>query len=885
MVAWKNLFPDGSGPVGGVVSYVRVVTTDGPKRAILDGLGTRLSSGGVVDTNAPMRGQYNLGGPAGPAFFGYAGFSYDGTDVSNYPNMTATMFVAPASAVPTNPTVDQIRLAATEVIRAQGYFGSPSYRSTAGNSDYIFIGATKTMPSNTKYWIAVMPTWLANPASTPSIANDAPMYAANTHGRAASVWTNRTPLAPVITAPVGQTTVFPGSSVVLTFAPKDPDRVQSYPGDSGIPDFEDMAGAQVQYRHRASDDTPATEWVDLPINNLFGTDPGPGWWIDDVAGRSDTEGAYYMWWTRRLKIECGTRTGLAANASFLPAGDWEVRVRTFDYGHGRPDSANAFNPASPGSPPLNDPSHNYTPDTYPFVNTSPWSIPVRIFVNPQVPKPLALSPSSNIAVTDENPITFAWQYRNTYSPPFPQTHRVVQYKKAGEADWVTLVDDDSADTTFTMATPLVSGNQYMWRVKVTDGSGEVSEFSDTAYFWVVPAPASGEVIPTPTDTIDGATLGCGTHRVEVYRRGGRKRVGELTGITSLEWNRNRDDISLAKVTVKNWGVDCGNLLSLLEPWAYELVITRDNGYSKDRVWEGPITLLTYENNQVVVQAKDVMAYAYRRIIKQTMNDTGKALTAGRTVVQRAAAILQNIFAPDDPNLLPYLMPMSRDDDAKQYRALPAYSRTGFEEVDDMAANAGLDYTAVGRSILLWGTKHRIGTLPEFTDRDLGNSPIVSVYGMSMANVYAVSDGNGIYGEATRLDENGRDEKYGLIEMLSSTWASESESEAGTYTEEGLNTVRESFAVSAERSIADRYPPPVVVRVPDNTRVHPDVVLSIQQLVPGVVIPLRSTGTLRTVVASQKLDAVKVIETGGEETITITLSPFSRDDNDTGGEVE
>jgi hypothetical protein len=54
-------------------------------------------------------------------------------------------------------------------------------------------------------------------------------------------------------------------------------------------------------------------------------------------------------------------------------------------------------------------------------------------------------------------------------------------------------------------------------------------------------------------------------------------------------------------------------------------------------------------------------------------------------------------------------------------------------------------------------------------------------------------------------------------------------------------------------------------------------LSIQHLVPGVVVPLRSSSTLREVVGSQKLDAIKVVEENGKETITITLSPFNHDD--------
>lgn len=447
------------------------------------------------------------------------------------------------------------------------------------------------------------------------------------------------------------------------------------------------------------------------------------------------------------------------------------------------------------------------------------------------------------------------------------------------AEWLRL-DDASITTSYEAPDiePLTlhATTQYEWRVKVEDDSfteDGASSYSDSARWWVVSGNGTGITKPDVENTTEGATLGCGTHRVFVYRRGGKERVGELTGITHVDWTRVRDDISVAKIVVEDWSVDCGNLLALLQCWAYELVIFRDNGYSVDRVWEGPITLLTYRQESVTIDAKDVMGYAYRRIIRQTMNDS----VSGDTVTSRANRILQNAFAPDDPNVLAYLQPIYNASDSMEYRNIPAYSRTAFEEVDDMAANSGLDYTAVGRAILLWGTKSRIGTLPEFRDEDLGASPIVSEYGMSMANVYSVSDGNGIHGEADRLDENGEDPIYGLVEMLSSTWATDSPEDTGTYTQQGIETIRKSFEAHAERSIADRYPPPVVVRVPDNTTLNPSTVLSIQQLVPGVVIPLRSTGTLRTVVADQKLDSLSVKEEGGVETITVTLSPFSRED--------
>lgn len=869
MVSWYR-----DGYVGG---YGRAVGTGiFPTRAVYSALHYRLASPGTVDLNGVTRLQYYI--EFYSLVYGNGRFIYDAADVAANPGrrLSGTSYLAPASAFSDGytPTPAEIKDEAAQITRGTSATGPPEYLTAAGNIELNFFHNNgQTWDPNEKWWYLIAPTsHLAG--GDPSA--DTPVGDINVNGRSLSLWTNRTPAAPVITVPSGQVTTFAGSTIGMTFSPRDPDRIATFPGDVGPTDFADVAGAQIQFSARPSEADPDPEWTDLPIVNAAGSALGEGWYIEDATAANT--GAEQFWRTFSMQIKCGDATDMTPGIGHLPAGNWRIRVRTFDYGHGRPDADDAH-PFLDPVPPLTDYTGLYTPDTYPEDNTSPWSESTNIFVTAQVPAPVPLSPKGSTALIEGESVTLMWQYRNTYDPPYAQAERTIQIRRVGETDWTTLVFEDASASPSYLITgyDLVSGNQYEWRVQVTDTSGLTSEFSESAFFWIVPEPGSGGTIPNPGEMIEGATLGCGAHRIEVYRRGGETRVGTISNISSVEWNRVRDDISDSKIVVSGWDIDCGNLLASLKTWAYEIVIFRDNGFRTERVWEGPITLLTYEVDKVTIHAKDVMAYAYRRIIKQAMSDSGNSPTAGATVVNRAMRILLNTLAPDDPNVLAYLQVLAQPDDATQYRSTPAYSRTAFEEIDDMAANAGLDYTAIGRAILLWGTKHRIGTLPEFRDKDLGSPPIVSEYGMSMSNVYAVSDGNGIYGEANRLDEDGKDETYGLVEVLSSTWASDSASESGTYTQAGIETIKASFAAAAERSIGDRYPPPVVVRVPDNTRLHPDVVISIQQLVPGVVVPLRSTGTLRTVVATQKLDAVKVIERGGEETITITLSPFSRDD--------
>lgn len=1018
----------------------------------------KLASNGSYDTNGPTRIQYQLDGK--DHFLATAQITFvSGDTLPTAKSWYATMFVTPASYFDPGfiPTANQI----INATKAKAYRSSSGYRDP-GTYTFVIAGPSgySDLSPNTKYWVLVVPTY-ATPGSTPSAANDIPVDL--NAGRAISLWTNQTPAAPTITSPASGTIAAPGSTINFLYTPNDPDALS--PDDPSRYN-RDLAGVQLQYAPVPTADNPNPEWSDLNFYDRY-LNPRGSWYIMDTDPQSQLTGTYEMVTNLGFPIKCDDVPDGAD--AVLPHGDWQLRCRTFDYGH--PDPRTTPPVTAPWVQDSNGNTYvDLTPDSYPAANTSPWSEVVTVSIPGPLPPPVPISPLNGIAIVEDTPVTLAWQYRSTHTPPFTQTSRTVQMRKIGDPDWSTVAYDFSADASIVIPTetqadpaadplsaltdgtfesgsvdgwtgvpagigiqyttgevvsvstngafdgthflsinytspsdpnsfiadipglyrefvpddshhivnvsghvkvgpqllgwfmkygwldssgaiaaPIVTTNvqngspfqavwepiefsslrpangakfffivyavasygntgtaktvdsssfglddmsivssgtsidaftidathEYQWRVKVTDSDGNISDWSSPAAFWVVPTPASGSVLPVPSDTIDGATLGCGVHRVFVYRRGGTERVGEIRGMSHIDWSRVRDDISTAQVIVSDWDLDCGTLLARLQTWAYELVIYRDNGYSVDRVWEGPITLLTYEVDKVTIDAKDVMGYAYRRIIKQAMNDTAN----GDTVTNRALRILQNAFAPDDPNVLAYLQMLARDDDAMEYRSTPAYSRTAYEEVDDMAANAGLDYTVVGRAILLWGTKHRIGSLPEFRDENFGSPPIVSEYGMSMANRYAVGDGTGVYGEATVLDENGQDPIYGLVEMLSSSWASDSESDTGTYTQAGLIKVQQSFADSAQASIADRYPPPVVVRVPDNTTLNPDAVVSIQHLVPGVAIPLRSTGTLRTVVATQKLDSIKVVEEKGVETISVTMSPFSRDDAD------
>jgi hypothetical protein len=271
-----------------------------------------------------------------------------------------------------------------------------------------------------------------------------------------------------------------------------------------------------------------------------------------------------------------------------------------------------------------------------------------------------------------------------------------------------------------------------------------------------------------------------------------------------------------------------------------------------------------------------MAYLYRRIMRQGYDDHYRLVRKGNgkpeddpayiadeytgniSVVTRARQIVMNALAPDDPNMLPYLTAYEFPNDATQGRIVADFSKSAFEEIDDLAATAGLDYTVIGRRLMLWDTHRPIGRLPQMRDGDFATPPIVSEYGMQMANYYAVTNNSGLYGEARPMNEKTPGYAYGPVELLASAY--------------GETDSLDDMTRQANRNISNRWPTPLVVRVPDNSTLSPETNVVFSQLVPGVWIPLMAHNTLRQVSQWQKLDRVGVEYEQGVERVQVVMGP-------------
>jgi hypothetical protein len=358
-------------------------------------------------------------------------------------------------------------------------------------------------------------------------------------------------------------------------------------------------------------------------------------------------------------------------------------------------------------------------------------------------------------------------------------------------------------------------------------------------------------------------LTCETHTAFLYDRGGQRKLASLDDLQRVKWGRKRDDPSTATAYIGSAGVECQKALQLAETNRVELVIFRGGV----RVWEGPLTRISYYGSSVELEARDVMVYTVRTAMRAEYDNRfpNNGLVLDR-VKRIMTAELARKEALDPPiNVLAhvqYLYAQAPATDAgTAARTLPMQYSV-FEHIDSYAARGGLDYTVVGRSILFFDVHHRIGQTPMVTGDDFIGDPVITQYGMELATTVIMTDGKGHFGEAGATDEY-----YGEWEVIHQA-----------YDEETASIGAEPPSVAeltsqAKRSYLQSSKPPLVVRIPDNTRLNPNGVLTIDMLVPGVWIPLSASLPGRAVSQMQKLDSMTVEETAGKgEEIKVVLSP-------------
>lgn len=241
----------------------------------------------------------------------------------------------------------------------------------------------------------------------------------------------------------------------------------------------------------------------------------------------------------------------------------------------------------------------------------------------------------------------------------------------------------------------------------------------------------------------GGPLGCGDYEAYVLTRGGGAIVAQIEW-TSLQWGRVLDDTSQATILMDR---ECVQSVAQARPWRHELGIYRDGV----QVWVGPIinptSPVASDHFQYQLVARDLSAWWDRRFIHFD-HDYTLAPVDLATIFSDFAA---DAMLPDNsPGLTVVTTPTGI---TGTMRVLATQHLIAGPQLRDLA-NTGIDWTAIGRSIIAGGKTIPVPALGKFTDDDFMMPPIPGYDGTVQANLWLIrgqgggAAGDSIYGTAS-----------------------------------------------------------------------------------------------------------------------------------------
>jgi hypothetical protein len=367
------------------------------------------------------------------------------------------------------------------------------------------------------------------------------------------------------------------------------------------------------------------------------------------------------------------------------------------------------------------------------------------------------------------------------------------------------------------------------------------------------------------------------HTVYIYDRGGMTRIAQLLDASQIVWRRDRDGVSEADIRIE--GSACSaqsEILAAIEPMRSEVVIYRGD----QRVWEGPVWRVGWHSTYVEINAHDCMQYVFGTPLSKVWDnryadlidpDTGdnlgpltrpvEVLTRINNIMNYEMAVWEALTPPI--NVLPYTVYHHVPGEPKTTSYTKAYEMTVGEHIANLAHYSGIDYTVIGRAIHFWDVDEHLGRTRMLTDVDFFSEVIITAYGSDLTlNAYVIAQ-DGSYGSALTPSDY-----YGPWTKIHTSF-NENGTEAPTQAE---------LDSQAQRALAGRNPVPVEVRVPDGSGIRLTETLTINDLIPGVQIPVLATLNARQLSQMQKLDFVTVTETAEGETVQVTLTPTTHHDD-------
>jgi hypothetical protein len=350
--------------------------------------------------------------------------------------------------------------------------------------------------------------------------------------------------------------------------------------------------------------------------------------------------------------------------------------------------------------------------------------------------------------------------------------------------------------------------------------------------------------------VEGTLGSCGIEQyaVDLMVRGGQIRLDTLQNLISLTWSRELDAISSATIVVAK-GTGCCELLVEADPYATELRIQRE-GFT---VWEGPVYEVRENLETMEISARDNMHLLERRIIRNTIDDS---IEPGSDSSLIAESIIREGFLFDNPNITEWLhvVPGAPFIARKTEEQTRSYA---FGELSDIT-RVGIDWTVIGRRILVFPADLPIGIGGRITDDDIIGDYTVVKSGRDFSTRQITLGQGDLY-----AIQGGVDARYGLVE----------------------NVNQESDLLgqgSVDNAAITKYEvtpvPPVWVSLEGGVYLKPTTPTTIAELVPGIVFPGSFTSYCNVVTQNFRLQRLTVDVVGGIESVSIGATAYGYEVN-------
>jgi hypothetical protein len=342
-------------------------------------------------------------------------------------------------------------------------------------------------------------------------------------------------------------------------------------------------------------------------------------------------------------------------------------------------------------------------------------------------------------------------------------------------------------------------------------------------------------------------LGCNPeYEVLITFRGNGPALGSFEP-ESVTWGRSMDDYSEARIQFP--GQCCGKLAEV-RSWAHEIHLLRDG----EEVWVGPVLVDASCRSGGTLIARDMWWWLNRRVIHADHVSTSQG------AVSIAQDLIIDGFAPDDPQVLQYLTTYGTGIlGGRDYQANSKYVLDALKDL----AKGSIDFTAIGRRLLVMPQGYKLGQLPILTCDSFQGDVCATDDGTGAATraVFTNSQTSS-GGDITVLGESGGvDPYFGLVEVLVT---------------DSTITDAQTATDAARATVAKGNPPPLLVQPPDNSALSGDVPICINDLIPGVTVPVLMDCTCRTVSQDMRLSKLSVSWDENGETVGPLLVPVGSD---------